>query len=58
MYMYVLFNRCPPCEGIDMTAHPAVEAWLQRCKDTMPGYESNEKGATSFGNFVKSKLPK
>ena len=42
--------------GIDLKAHPNVQAWLARCKENLPGYEENEEGAKVFGEYCKGKL--
>ena len=43
--------------GIDISKFPKVQAWFQRCKTQMPGYETeNGAGATKFGEFIKEKF--
>ena len=42
--------------GIDLKAHPNVQAWLARCKENLTGYEENEEGAKVFGEYCKGKL--
>ena len=32
-----------------------LKGWLERCRETMPGYEENEKGAAIFGAFFTAK---
>ncbi|KAF2365506.1 Glutathione S-transferase N-terminal [Trinorchestia longiramus] len=45
--------------GVDMTRHPLVEAWLQRCAEVMPGYEEIcLAGAKLMAAAVKDKLNK
>ena len=43
--------------GIDISAHPNVVAWFNRCKSEMVGYEeANGCGAKEFGKMAKEKL--
>lgn len=41
--------------GLDLSYHPNLTAWYERCKE-LPGSEENEEGANMFGSFLKSKL--
>lgn len=37
--------------------HQKINAWLERCKKEMPGYEeANGKGAKTLGEYLKSKM--
>lgn len=43
--------------GIDLSGHPNVVAWANRCKTNMPGYSTaNGDGAEEFGVMAKKKF--
>ncbi|KAK4313289.1 hypothetical protein Pmani_015346 [Petrolisthes manimaculis] len=48
-----------PEANIDLTSHPNVVSWLERCKTKMPGYEEiNIAGAKDWGKMFKSRCNK
>jgi len=43
--------------GVDLSAHPNVTAWLERCEKNLPGWAENQAGAEAFGGMAaKAKL--
>ncbi|KAF2366954.1 Glutathione S-transferase C-terminal [Trinorchestia longiramus] len=41
---------------INIARYANLKAWLQRCKENMPGYHENEVGAKLFGEFAAARF--